>query len=153
MPVFEERFQVAAPAETVWALLIDPVRLAPCLPGCQALEVVDPDTYRVTLSVKVGFLSTTQDMRMTVVEKDPPRRLVAVGRGEDRRIGSQVDVRSTLELTPGAAADTTLVRYRSEVKVLGRLGSVGDAVMKVKAAELAGEFAGRVRRAVEGTTA
>jgi len=80
MPVFEERFQVAAPAETVWALLIDPVRLAPCLPGCQALEVVDPDTYRVTLSVKVGFLSTTQDMRMTVVEKDRPRRLVAMGR-------------------------------------------------------------------------
>ena len=80
MPVFEERFQVGAPAETVWALLNDPVRLAPCLPGCQALEVVDPDTYRVTLSVKVGFLSTTQDMRMTVVEKDPPRRLVAVGR-------------------------------------------------------------------------
>jgi carbon monoxide dehydrogenase subunit G len=150
MPVFEERFQVGAPAESVWAFLVDPARLAPCLPGCQALEVVDPSTYRVTLSVKVGFLSTTQDMRMTVVEMERPRHLVAVGRGEDRRLGSQVDVRSTLDLSPGATADTTVVHYRSEVKVLGRLGSVGDAVMKVKAAELAGEFAARVRRAIEG---
>ena len=149
MPVFEERFQVEAPAETVWEFLVDPARLAPCLPGCQALEVVDPKTYHVTLSVKVGFLSTTQDMRMTLVEMDRPRRLVAVGRGEDRRIGSQIDVRSTLELGPGSAVDTTVVHYRSEVKVLGRLGSVGDAVMKVKAAELAGEFATRVRRAIE----
>ncbi len=149
MPVFEERFQVGAPADAVWEFLVDPARLAPCLPGCQALEVVDPTTYRVTLSVKVGFLSTTQDMRMTVVEMDRPRRLVAVGRGEDRRLGSQVDVRSTLELTPGATGATTVVHYRSEVKVLGRLGSVGDAVMKVKAAEFAGEFATRVRRAIE----
>ena len=29
MPVFEERFQVGAPAETVWALLNDPVRHGP----------------------------------------------------------------------------------------------------------------------------
>jgi carbon monoxide dehydrogenase subunit G len=133
----------------VWEFLVDPARLAPCLPGCQSLEVVDANTYRVTLSVKVGFLSTTQDMRMTVVEMDRPRRLVAVGRGEDRRLGSQVDVRSTLDLSPGATVSSTLVHYRSEVKVLGRLGSVGDAVMKVKAAELAGEFATRVRRAIE----
>jgi hypothetical protein len=35
------------------------------------------------------------------------------------------------------------------VKVLGRLGSVGDAVMKVKARELAGLFAARVRAAIE----
>lgn len=150
MPVFEERFEVAVPAEAVWEFLVDPARLAPCLPGCQSLEVVDPSTYRVTLSVKIGFLSTTQDMRMTVVEQDRPRRLVAVGRGEDRRLGSQVDVRSTLELSPGATAGATVVHYRSEVKVLGRLGSVGDAVMKVKAAELAGEFATRVRTAIEG---
>ena len=150
MPVFEERFQVQAPAEAVWEFLVDPARLAPCLPGCQSLEVVDANTYRVALSVKVGFLSTTQDMRMTLVETDRPRRLVAVGRGEDRRIGSQVDVRSTLELTPAAAGNATVVHYRSEVKVLGRLGSVGDAVMKVKAAELAREFATRVRSAIEG---
>jgi carbon monoxide dehydrogenase subunit G len=149
VPVFEERFEVKAPADAVWAFLLDPARLAPCIPGAGAVEVVDERSYRLTLGVKVGFLSTTQDLRMTVVEADPPRRLVAVGRGEDRRLGSQVDVRSTLELEP-AGPDRTAVRYRSEVKVLGRLGSIGDAVMKAKAGELAREFAARVRGAIEG---
>ena len=148
MPVIEERFEVAASPEAVWAFLLDPARLAPCLPGCERLEIVDATTYRVRLTVKVGFLSTTQDLRMTIVEAEPPRRLVADGRGEDTRLGSQVDVRSTLELSPAGTGATT-VSYRSEVKVLGRLGSVGDAVMRVKARELAAQFAERVRAAIE----
>ena len=139
---------MAATPEEVWAFLLDPARLAPCLPGCEDLKVVDERTYRVRLTVKVGFLSTTQELRMTIVEAEPPRRLVAEGRGEDTRLGSQVDVRNALELSPSGAATT--VSYRSEVKVLGRLGSVGDAVMRVKARELAGQFAGRVRAAIEG---
>lgn len=150
MPVFEERFEVQAPVDAVWAFLLDPARLAPCVPGAGAVEVLDERSYRVSLTVRVGFLSTTQDMRMTVVEAEPPRRLVAVGRGEDRRLGSQVDVRTELELEPAGPA-TTRVRYRSEVKVLGRLGTVGDAVMRAKAGELAREFGARVRAGVEGT--
>lgn len=149
MPVIEERFEVAATPEEVWAFLLDPARLAPCLPGCEDLKVLDERTYRVRLTVKVGFLSTTQELRMTIVEAEPPHRLVAEGRGEDTRLGSQVDVRNTLELSPAASGATT-VTYRTEVKVLGRLGSVGDAVMKVKARELAVQFAGRVRVAIEG---
>jgi uncharacterized protein len=149
MPIIEERFDVAAPPDIVWAFLLDPRRLAPCIPGCDRLEVVDDRTYRVRLTVKVGFLATTQDVRMTVVEAQAPCRLVAAGRGEDTRLGSQVDVRTTLELAPAAAGATT-VSYRSEVKVLGRLGGVGDAVMRVKARELAGLFAERVRAAIQG---
>ncbi|MEX2148054.1 MAG: SRPBCC domain-containing protein [Candidatus Rokuibacteriota bacterium] len=148
MPVIEERFEVAATPDAVWAFLLDPVRLAPCLPGCDRLEIVDASTYRLRLTIKVGFLSTTQDLRMTIVVAEAPRRLVAEGRGEDARLGSQVDVRTTLELSP-AGEEATTVSYRSEVKVLGRLGSVGDAVMKVKARELAGQFAERVRAAIE----
>ena len=151
MPIIEERFEVAATPEAVWAFLLDPHRLAACIPGCERLEVVDARTYRLRMTVKVGFLATTQDVVMKVVEAEPPRRLVAEGRGEDTRLGSHVDVRNTLELTPAGSGATT-VGYRSEVKVLGRLGSVGDAVMKVKARELAGQFAERVRAAVEAST-
>src|SRR5262245_59466023 len=57
MPHFEERFIVNASPETVWAFLLDPERLAPCIPGCEDLEVVDDHTYRLRLTVKVGFLS------------------------------------------------------------------------------------------------
>jgi carbon monoxide dehydrogenase subunit G len=56
-------------------------------------------------------------------------------------------VRNTLDLAP-ASPGATLVRYRSDVRVLGRLGSVGDAVMKVKAKQVAADFAANVRAAL-----
>lgn len=145
----EERFTVNVRPETVWSFLLDPKRLAPCIPGCDELEVVDERTYRLRLTVKVGFLSTRQDMRMEIVEAEPPYRLVSEGRGEDSRLGSRVEVRTSLELS-SAGDGATVIAYASEVTVLGRLGSIGNAVMKVKARELAGVFAQNVRTALEG---
>jgi uncharacterized protein len=148
MPIFEEEFTIGAAPEAVWDFLLDPKRVAPCLPGCESVEVEDATTYRVRLTVKVGFLSTTQSLRVEIVESDRPRHLVSLARGEDRKLASQVEVRNTLDLAPATGAGT-LVRYRSEVRVLGRLGSIGDAVMKVKAKQLAGDFAANVRAAIE----
>lgn len=150
MPVFEEEFRVDAGPDRVWDFLLDPARLAPCIPGCSGVDVEDAATYRVRVTVKVGFLSTTQDVRLTITEAERPRHLVSIGRGEDRKLASQLEVRSTLDLTP-AAPDGTRVRYRSELKVRGRLGSIGDAVMKARARQLAAEFAANVRAAIEGT--
>ena len=121
MPTFDEEFTVKATADAVWDFFLDPRRLASCLPGCESLEVEDATTYRVRLTVKVGFLSTTQNLRVTIIESERPRRLVSVGRGEDRKLASQV------EDHPAAL----------------------DAVMKVKARQLAGEFAANVRAAIE----
>jgi carbon monoxide dehydrogenase subunit G len=148
MPLFEEEFTVGAAPEVVWDFLLDPKRVAPCLPGCDSVEIEDATTYKVRLTVKVGFLSTTQTRRVEIVESDRPRHLVSLARGEDRKLASQVEVRNTLDLASATGAGT-LVRYRSEVRVLGRLGSVGDAVMKVKAKQLAGDFAAHVRAAIE----
>jgi uncharacterized protein len=148
MPLFEEEFTVGAAPDAVWDFLLDPKRVAPCLPGCESVEVEDAKTYRVRLTVKVGFLSTTQNLKVEIVESDRPRHLVSLARGEDRKLASQVEVRNTLDLAPATGAGT-LVRYRSEVRVLGRLGSIGDAVMKVKAKQLAGDFAANVRAAIE----
>jgi carbon monoxide dehydrogenase subunit G len=147
VPLVEDEFTVNAAPDAVWDFLLDPTRVAPCLPGLESLEVEDTTTYRVRLTVKVGLLSTTQTLRIEIVEADRPRHLVSIGRGEDRRLASQVEVRSTLDLSPAPAG--TRVVYRSEVRVLGRLGSVGDAVMKVKARQLAGDFAAGVRAAIE----
>ena len=149
MPTFEEEFTVDAPPDAVWVFLLDPRRVARCLPGCESVEVEDERIYRARITVRVGFLSTTQSLRVEIVEADRPRRLVSVGRGEDRKLASHVEVNSTLDLEPTAAGGTRL-RYVSDVRVLGRLGSVGDAVMQVKVKQLTGEFAANLRSAMDG---
>jgi len=150
MPVFEEEFEIRASVEAVWGFLLDPARLAPCIPGCDELRAEDERNWRLRLTVKVGMLSTTQEVKVTITEAEAPRHLVSVGRGEDRKLGGRAEVKTTLDLTP-VEPGATRVRYRSEARVLGPLGSVGDAVMKVKAGQLGAEFAARVRAALEGS--
>jgi len=149
VPVFEEEFTIDATPDAVWVLLLDPRRVARCIPGCDSVEVEDARTYRARITVRVGFLSTTQNLRVDIVEAERPRRLVSVGRGDDRKLASHVEVNTTLELEPTAAGGT-LLRYVSDVRVLGRLGSVGDAVMKVKVKQLTGEFAANLRATMGG---
>jgi len=149
VPTFEEEFTVDAAPDAVWLFLLDPRCVARCLPGCESVEVEDARTYRARITVRVGFLSTTQNLRVEIVEAERPRRLVSVGRGEDRKLASHVEVNSTLDLEPTAAGGTRL-RYVSDVRVLGRLGSIGDAVMQVKVKQLTGEFAENLRAAIGG---
>jgi len=149
VPTFEEEFTVDAAPDAVWMFLLDPRRVARCLPGCEGVEVEDTRTYRARITVRVGFLSTTQNLRVEIVQADPPRRLVSVGRGEDRKLASHVEVNTTLDLEHTAAGGTRL-RYVSDVRVLGRLGTVGDAVMRVKVKQLTGEFATNLRAAMGG---
>src|SRR5204863_21637 len=82
-------FTVSAAPEAVWDFLLDPQRVAPCLPGCESVEIEDATTYRVRLTVKVGFLSTTQNLKVEIVESERPRHLVSLARGEDRKLASQ----------------------------------------------------------------
>ena len=149
MPTFDQEFTIDAAPDAVWLLLLDPQRVARCIPGCESVEVENARTYRARITVRVGFLSTTQSLRVEIVEADRPRRLVSVGRGEDRKLASHVEVSSTLDLEPTAAGGTRL-RYVSDVRVLGRLGSVGDAVMQVKVKQLTSEFAENLRAAMGG---
>ena len=149
MPVFDEEFTVDATPDAVWIFLLDARRVGRCLPGCESVDVVDAQTYRVRITVRVGFLSTTQDLRVEIVEADRPRRLVSVGRAEDRKLASHLEVNTALDLEPTATGGT-LLRYHSDVRVLGRLGSVGAAVMQVKVKQLTGEFAANLRAAMGG---
>ena len=72
---------------------------------------------------------------------------VSEGHGEDAKLASRVDLKTTLALEPAGAGRTSVI-YTSEVRVLGRLGSIGDAVMRAKAGQMAGEFARRVASAI-----
>lgn len=63
----EERFEVQAPAEAVWAFLLAPERISPCIPGCKELAVEHPGRYRAVISrvralAGVRAVITAQDL-------------------------------------------------------------------------------------------
>ena len=146
--IFEDRFTVRAPVETVWAFLRDPQQVAQCIPGAEAIDVIDDRHYHVTAGARVAFLSVSFAMNVTVTEIEEPVRLVSVAEGMDARIKERVKLRSTLTLEP-RGGEATAVSYTIDLAVFGKLASLGFAVIKGKAGQMAADFAARIKTRLE----
>ena len=148
--IFEDRFTVGAPIEKVWAFLREPEQVGRCIPGTERIEAVDDTHYRVVAGAKVGFLSVSFAMNVTVTEIEEPRRLVSTAEGMDARLKERMRLTAALTLEPRDPA-TTDVSYRIELTVFGKLAALGFGVMKGKAQQMAADFATAIRTRLETT--
>ncbi len=146
----EGSFIVAAPPEHVFAEITNPALMAGCIPGCEAIEVVDPKTYRARILVEVGPIKARFNLVVEVTEEVPPARVVSVTRGEEGTRASVLSANSELLLAPADNGGTE-VKYASEVSVTGRLGKFGLGMMKKKAEALGAKFAENFRGKIEAT--
>lgn len=144
----EEKFTVRAPVETVWGFLLDVDGLSVCVPGCESLEVVGDGVYRARVAQKVGFIGVKFDLILTITEIDPPRRLVSRLTGDDVGNAGALDGANTLELK-ALSPEETEVSYSSETRIVGRLATLGESVMRGKARKLAAQFASSVKGKLE----
>jgi uncharacterized protein len=149
--IFEDRFTVRAPIDRVWAFLRDAEQVAPCIPGMRRIEIIDDRRYRVVAEASVSFLSLSFAMDVTVTEVDEPRRLVSVAQGLDARLRERVKLTSELRLE-AAGPEETVVDYRIELGVVGKLASMGLGVIKGKARQMATAFATGVRTRLEAAS-
>ena len=146
--IFEDRFTVQAPVAKVWAFLRDPEQVARCIPGTESIEVIDDRHYRVVAGARVSFLSVSFAMNVTVTEIDEPARLVSIAEGLDARIKERVKLRSTLTLE-SRGAEATDVSYSIDLALFGKLASLGFAVIKGKAGQMAADVAACIKTRLE----
>jgi hypothetical protein len=146
--IFEDRFTVQAPVSQVWAFLRDPQRVAACIPGAERIEVIDDRHYHVVAGARVSFLSVSFAMNVTVTEVEEPVRLVSLAEGMDPRIKERMKLSSTLTLAPRGETATD-VSYTIDLTVFGKLASLGFAVIKGKAGQMAADFADCIRTRLE----
>jgi carbon monoxide dehydrogenase subunit G len=149
----EERFVVRAPAERVWAYLVDPRRVVGCLPGAELTEVVDERTFHGAVRVKVGGLALAYKGTVHLVELDAAARRVRMT-GEGRETAGTGQARMTMESRLAAAeGGGTEVQVSSELEVVGRIVQLGRGMVEQVARQLFADFAGCVRATLEAEAA
>src|SRR5262245_3774272 len=113
-------YAFAAPPDVVWKLLVDPVVIAACLPGCDGLEPIGEDRYRATLTLTVASIGGSYSGTVAMLDKNPPHsyRLLVEGKGKPGFVNGE----ATVELVPDGDATT--------VRVIGR-GDVGGLIARV----------------------
>ncbi|MFG1920614.1 carbon monoxide dehydrogenase subunit G [Cryptosporangium sp. NPDC048952] len=126
-----------APVERVYAALNDPAVLVRTIPGCQQLEQVGDDAYRMTVTAGVASIkgSYVGDVRLTDQQEPTSFVLRAKGAGAPGTVSA--DVLVTLEQ---GDSGTTLLSYAADAVVGGAVGGVGQRVLSGVAKKTAGEF-------------
>lgn len=127
---------VPASPEQVWAILLDPKELAALLPGCEALELAGPNAYRAEVTVGIGPVRGRYVAEVALSDLDPPRSLTLSGSGASALGTGRGRGYVTLEPT----GDGTIVTYRYEAEVGGKVAAVGGRMLDGAARLLIGQF-------------
>lgn len=126
---FEGEFSVAAsPAET-WAFVLDPEKLAPCIPNCQNVEVIDDTHYTATVGVEVSYISATFDTNVEILEQVEEEHLKVRLSGDAEEGDSRMEATGEMNMSPRDDGGTDIA-YTNTVEVTGRVMNMGSRIVK-----------------------
>jgi carbon monoxide dehydrogenase subunit G len=140
----ENSFEVPAPPEQAWDLLMDVPRVIPCMPGTELTETVDDSTWKAKMTVKLGPMSFAfaTDVRHEEADADARRaKLSARARELRGRGGGQATIESTLTRVDGG----TRVHIVTDMTLSGAVAQYGRGMVQDVASRLVGQFADCLR--------
>jgi carbon monoxide dehydrogenase subunit G len=136
---------VKAPRQAVFAALRDARFFASCIEGVRDMAELDPNHYTAVLDTKVAYMRFKFNVTVELTRIEPPHEIVA--RVQGTPIGVVGRLTATSVATLAEAGDETLVRYSVDLALAGKLGSLGQPVLKAKAKEMEKQFAEKLRAA------
>lgn len=147
---FVQEFQVEDDVKVLWKVFEQPEVVAECMPGVESIQVIDPDTFIVVITQKVGPISATFDARVVVTERVENHRISfsATGKAVRGAIGN-FRAESVVTLHPRDGA--SLVRVESEAALAGVLGSIGQKIISKQAEKITEQFAANLQARLNGT--
>jgi uncharacterized protein len=123
----EQSFDVEAPIERVWEMLIDVERVAPCLPGAEVSES-SGDLYEGTFTVKLGPTTASYAGKLEMAEVDhSAHRVTMRASGRDKR--GQGSAKAAIESSMSESAGVTTVNVVTDFTLTGRLARFGRGGM------------------------
>jgi carbon monoxide dehydrogenase subunit G len=136
---------VGAPRNAVFAKLRDARFFASCVEGVRDLKEIDADRFTAVLETKVAYLKFKFSVAVEVVRIDAPSAIEARIEGTPLGIVGRLTASSVTRLTDDAGG--TKVSYEIDAVLTGKLGSLGQPVLRAKAKEMERQFAERLRAA------
>ena len=136
---------VPAPRAEVYKALRDPRLFASCVEGVHDLAETGPDAYSATFETKVAYMKFAFKVTVQVVRAEEPREIEAKIEGTPLGIVGRLTATSLTRLTEMTGG--TRIDYDVDAALTGKLGSLGQPVLRAKAKEMERQFAARLAAA------
>src|SRR5829696_2250399 len=135
----EHQLSIPAPIDVVWPALLDPERVAPCVPGA-TLTGVDGDSFTGTVKVKVGPITLLYKGTGTFTEQDEQaRRAVLKASAKDTRGNGTVN--ATVTLTLAEEGNRTSGVVATDLSITGKPAQFGRGLIADVGGKIIEQFA------------
>jgi len=128
---------IPASQQAVWDGLNSPDVLKKCLPGCESVELVSPDVFKVIITAAIGPLKAKFNGTLNVTEANAPHSCVLIFEGQGGAVGFGKGSSSvTLKPVEGG----TELTYSAQAHVGGKLAQIGSRLIDSVAKKMSDDF-------------
>lgn len=143
-------FRVDAPPDAVFDRLADPVFFASCFTGVSGLTDAGGGCYDALFETTVAYMTFRFKMKVETVRLLRPELIEARIEGAPLGMVGRLTATSLTRLVEDGAG--TRIQYAIDAVLTGRLGSLGQPVLRAKAREMERRLVDRLRAAFEPAT-
>ena len=136
---------VGAPRDAVFDKLKDAPFFASCVEGVKDLKEIDATHYDAVLETKVAYMTFKFKVTVEITNLTPPDTIEA--RVEGTPLGVVGRLTATARTQLREADSQTVIAYSIDSTLAGKLGSIGQPVLRSKAEDMEKIFATRLRAA------
>lgn len=130
---------IPASVEATWRALNDPDFLKDCIAGCESIERVGENDYKVLLAARIGPVNARFSGRMLLEDLVPPNSYSIRFEGQGGAAGFAKG-RAQVVLAPEGDGATTSMSYQAEAQVGGKLAQIGSRLVDAAARKVADDF-------------
>lgn len=141
---------IPLPRAQVWAALNNIEILKAAIPGCEAIAWTSETTLEATVMAKIGPVKARFTGLVELTNLDPPAGYTISGSGKGGAAGF---ARGGADITLTETDGGTLLSYKVEAQVGGKLAQIGSRIVDAAARKLSDEFFTAFSAAVTGASA
>jgi carbon monoxide dehydrogenase subunit G len=143
---FDNSFEVPLSPAQAWSVLMDIPSIAPCMPGAELTEVVDPQNFGGKISVRLGPVALAFAGRVQIDSIDEANHSARIrAQGNDAKGRGAANATATFRIEPAAAGSKVLIH--TDLMLSGAVAQYGRGVgmIQATAAQIINQFAGNLR--------
>jgi uncharacterized protein len=148
--LIENEFDVAATPAEVYALMLDPERVATCIQGAEVTGKNDDGSYDAQVTVKLGPVKMTYKGTIAITGSDPEARTASMlAKGAEARGQGTAQAALDMAVTERAGGGSH-VTVAADMLVTGRVAQMGRGVMQDVARRMIGQMSQNMESLLAG---
>jgi carbon monoxide dehydrogenase subunit G len=139
---FSNSFNVSLPPADAWRMLMNIPAIAPCMPGAELTEVVDPETYKGKVAVRMGPVVLAFAGTAKFEERDDTAHTARVkAQGTDSKGRGGASATASFQHEPNGSGSKVLID--TDLNLSGSVAQYGRSAGMIQtiAAQLINQFA------------